>query len=77
MLRGRKQASKYITCGKHQISLKKEAPPALNMVNISFEWQKNEEEEHSVARDFDPVFVWATFTTRVRSYPGQDDVTER
>ena len=57
-----------------------------DMVNITFEWQKNNERDESVSmhrckssnvRNFDPVFVWAKIITRVRSYPGQDDVNDR
>ena len=55
-------------------------------VNITFEWQKNEDRDNSVSmhgcrryktREFDPVFIWATIISKVRAYPGKDDVNDR
>ena len=55
-------------------------------VNITFEWQKNADRDNSVSmhgcrkyktREFCPVFIWATIISRVRAYPGKDDINER
>ena len=55
-------------------------------VNITFEWQKNKDRDNSVSmhrskrfktREFNPVFIWATIISRIRAYPGKDDINDR
>ena len=57
-----------------------------DVVNITFEWQKNDERDESVSmhrskqrglQDFNPVYVWASIVTRVIKYPGEDDILDR
>ena len=56
------------------------------MVNITYEWQKNEERHDSVSMhscsdrqqcEFNPVYIWAKIITEVRNYPGTDRVEDR
>ena len=55
-------------------------------VNITFEWQKNDERDESISmhryqkakpREFDPVFIWATIVTNVRALPCTIPVEDR
>ena len=55
-------------------------------VTITFEWQKNREQDESVSmhsckqghqHEFNPVFIWALIVSRVQEYPGDDNVSER
>ena len=58
-----------------------------DLVNITYEWQKNEERHDSVSMhrcynenhqsEFNPVYIWAKIVTEVRSFHGQDDVEDR
>ena len=58
-----------------------------DLVNITYEWQKNEERHDSVSmhrcysanyqNEFNPVYIWAKIITEVRSYQGQDVVENR
>ena len=58
-----------------------------DLVNITYEWQQNEEIHDSVSmhrcysdsyqNEFNPVYIWAKIITEVRSYQGQDVVEDR